>query len=122
MRDRIVFVRPYRHLQRGACLVVAPLSGVQHGQVVVGLRELRVFLRERRVGCNGFGLLPRVLLYQRLQKTHLWVARIAAEVLLGLGQGVRQLAVAHQLPDAGVIVGVCGGPGQSRNEQACANA
>ncbi len=46
MRGGIVRVRAYCHFERGARLVVLALRGVEHGQVVVGLRQLGKILRQ----------------------------------------------------------------------------
>ncbi len=94
------------HFQRGACLVVLRLARVEHGQVVVGLGQLGVVLGQLDEGGRGVGALAAFGLDHALEKAHLRVARLGRQVLIGTCQRLGMLALAQQLADIAVVVGV----------------
>ena len=116
MRGGVARVGAYGHFEGGPGLVELVLAGVKHGQVVVGLGQLRVVLRDfgesgdRVSRFAGFGL------DHALDETHLWVARLGGQVLVGPGHGFSQLPGAHEGVHLGVIVGMCGRHAQGRDQ------
>ncbi len=86
MGSGVTWVGTDRHLKGGARLVELVLAGVEHGQVVVGLRQLRVILGDLGKGGDRVTRLARFGLDHTLDKAHLRVARFACQVLLSLGQ------------------------------------
>ena len=74
---------------------------VQHRKVVVGLRQPRVLLRERRENLNG---LVKLLLFSRdhaLQKAHLHVVAVFLEVALNALRSFVDFSTLQQLVDLG---------------------
>ena len=122
VRGRVARVRADRHLERGTRLVELALAGVEHGQVVVRLGQLRIILGQlgeggdRVAGAAGLGL------DHALEEAHLLVLGLAREVLVGLGERLVHLARTKQLVHVAVFVGERGGgaghcEGQRRQAQ-----
>jgi hypothetical protein len=120
MGGGVAGVGAYGHFQRGAGFVKLVLVGVEHGQVVVGLGQLRVVLGDFGEGGDGVGWFAGFGLDHAFDKAHLRVARLAHQVLVGFGQGFGQLAGAGQVIDVGVLVGMrCRQPkGRGQRQQA----
>ena len=110
MRGGVARVGANRHFKRSTCLVKLALACVQNGQVVVGLRQLGVVLRDLGEGVDGISGLASFGLNHAFDKTHLRVTRFARQVLVGSGQGFCQFACPHQNIYIGVVIGMgdCG--------------
>ena len=84
------------------------MCGVQHGQIVIGLGQLRIVLGqlgERLDSVVGFA---RFRLDDAFEKAHLRITGLGGQVLLGPGQSICMFTVAHQLADLRVVVGLGG--------------
>ena len=113
MSGRVARVGADRHLQRGACLVKLALAGIQHSQIVVGLRQLGVVFRQLGERGNGVGRFAGITLDHALEEAHLRITRFGCQIQIRLGHGFRQFAGAHQLGDVAVIVSMGIGGGQT---------
>ena len=98
-----------RHFQRGAGLVKLALAGIQHSQVVIGLRQLRVVFGQSAEGGDGLGGFAGVALDHAFDEAHLRVAGFACQVLVGLGECLIEFTVACQLGNVGVVIRMGGG-------------
>ena len=86
-------VGPDRHLEGVAGLVVLALLGVEHGEVVVGLGELRVVLGQLLEDGNGFSAAVELGQDHPAQEAHLGVPGLGGEELIGLFEGLAQLTL-----------------------------
>ena len=96
----------YRHFKRGPGLVKLALTGIEHGQVVVGLGQLGVVFGDFCEGGNRVASLAGFGLYHAPEKAHLRVARLRGQVLVSLGEGFGVLIGADQTADIGIVVGM----------------
>ena len=97
------------HFKGRPGFVKLALTCVEHGQVVVRLRQLRVVLRDLGESSDGVHGLGSFSLNHAFDKAHLGVARLASQILVGLGECFGQLAGANQNIHIGIVVCVyCG--------------
>ena len=104
MGGGVTGVSPDGHLKRSPGFVKLALTGVEHGQVVVGLRQLRVVLGDLREGGDGVQGLGCFGLDHAFDKAHLRIARLASKILVSLGECFSQLASAYQNIHIGVVI------------------
>ena len=112
----IAGVGPDGHLERGASFVKLALSGIEHGQVVVGLGQLGVVFGQLGERADGLCRFARLGLDHALEKAHLRITRLARQILVCLGLGFRQLASTQQLVDICIVVGVGGSSSHRKSE------
>ena len=106
MRYSVVRVVAHSHFQCVTRLVELTIVGVDDGQVVVGLRQLWVFLNQRlksgcgclQISCLGLG--------HALEKAHLGVTAVAAQVLISFGNGFGSVASLGQGGDIPIHIGL----------------
>jgi hypothetical protein len=106
MRSGIAGVGPDRHLQSGTGLVELALACVQYGQVVVGLRQLRVVFGQLGEGADGVGRFAGFRLDHAFEEPHLWIARFACQKLVGLAECFWQAAGPQELAHVAVFIGM----------------
>ena len=103
----VTWVGSYGLFQCGAGLVKLALPGVEHGQVVVGLRKLWVVFGELVEGGNCFIHFAGIPLNYALEEAHLRVPGFGCQKSICLGLGIRQPTRAQQLQGLSVLVGTC---------------
>ena len=116
VRSGVAWVGAYRHFQGRACFVILALARIQHGEVVVGLRQLWIVFCQARKGANGFRGLAAVALDDALDEAHLRVFGLGCKVLVRFSQCFRQLACAHQLGYVRIFVSKSVACEHGRNE------
>ena len=94
------------HFQRHPRFLELALAGVQHGQVVVRLRQFRVVFCQFDECLSGFAGFTRLSQDHTFEKTHLWIARLAVQILIRLAQRFSGLARFQQPVDLAVVVGM----------------
>ena len=104
----ITRVGSYGLLQCGAGLVKLALSGVEHGQVVVGLRQFWVVFGQLVEGRNRLIHLARIALDHALEEAHLRVPGFGCQKSIRLGLRFHELARTQQLQCIRVVVGARG--------------
>ena len=107
MRGGIAGVSAYRHFQRQPGIVILPLTGIQHGEVVVGFGQLRIISRQVREYVDGIGHLTLLGEDQPFQEARLCVFWLAGEIAIYLAQSLAVLPLFEQLVRILNIVGVC---------------
>ena len=107
--DGVGRMRPDRHFEGGACLVVLLLLGVENGKVVVRLGQLRIVFGELGENADGVGRTVQFGKDQPLEKAPLRVLRARAQVGVDFFERLRELPLLDQALDFGQIVGKGGG-------------
>ena len=110
-------VGSYSLFQCGASLVKLALPRVEHGQIVVGLRQFRVVFGQPVECGNRLIHLAGIPLDNALEEAHLRVPWFVCQKSIGLGLGLHQFASTQQLQGIGVFVGTCGPRHANRQEQ-----
>ena len=95
-------------LERGARFVNLVLVGIEHAQVVVGLRQLREFFGQPGESADRVCRLAGVALGYALEQAHLRITRFARQKAVGPGERLRKLAVTRELGYVAVFVGMGG--------------
>ena len=107
VRGGVTGVGTDRHFQRAARLVVLALRGIQHREVVVRLRQLRIILRQFSEDADGFSRFVLLGEQDAAQETAACIFGFGFQILLDALHGAIGLSLFQQLLGFLQIVSLC---------------
>ena len=108
MGGGVAGVRGQRGFEGVAGLLVVAFLGVEHGQVVVGLGQLRVVARQVGKGADRVGHPVQLRQRQTAHEPRLGILRVAAQLRVERAQSGRVVAPLHHFLGIGDSIGVDG--------------
>src|SRR5450759_4380952 len=87
------------------------LTGIQHGEVVIGFGQLRIVIGQSREYFDGISGLALLGEYQSFKESRLRVFRLVGEIAIYLVQSLTALALLEQLVGIFNVIGICANAG-----------